>query len=76
MADALLGALGALLVASLATVIVYVLWFLSVALFTTVRRRRRETLAEELDRVLAEVLAGATTAPAGRHPGSGGHPRS
>ena len=46
----------ALVVGSLATLAFYALGFAGIALWTVVQARRRPTLADELDAVLAEIL--------------------
>jgi hypothetical protein len=45
-----------LVVGSLATLVGYVLAFAGIAVWTVVQARRRPTLADELDAVLAEIL--------------------
>ncbi len=45
-----------LVVGSLATLAFYALGFAGIALWTVVQARRRPTLADELDAVLAEIL--------------------
>lgn len=55
MADLLRIVLGVLVVASLAAIVVYVVTFAAAAAWTVLASRRRDPLAEELDRVLAGV---------------------
>jgi hypothetical protein len=45
-----------LVVGSLATLVGYVLAFAGIAVWTVVQARRRPTLADEFDAVLAEIL--------------------
>ena len=45
-----------LVVGSLATLAAYTLAFAGIAVWTVVQARRRPTLADELDAVLAEIL--------------------
>jgi len=46
-----------LVVGSMAMIVAYALAFASISVWTLVEARRRPALAEELDRVLAEILA-------------------
>jgi hypothetical protein len=48
--------LGVLVVASLATIVAYVVVFLGVAAWAVLTRSRRDPLADELDSVLAEIV--------------------
>jgi len=59
MIDLLQIVLGVLVVASLATILAYVVIFLSVTVWTVLRHRgsRRDPLADELDAFLAELWA-------------------
>lgn len=50
-------ALGVLIVASLATIIVYAIIFLSVAAWTALRGSRYDPMEEDLDAFLAELWA-------------------
>jgi len=60
--------LGVLLVASLATIVVYVVALLAVTAWTALTSHRRDPLADELDRALAEIFElQAGTAPAVKH---------
>jgi hypothetical protein len=69
--------LGVLVVASLATIVVYVVAFVAVAAWAVLTSHRREPLADELDRVLAEIVEPQVPiASAVRHDGGlGGVPR-
>jgi hypothetical protein len=55
MATVLDFALGVLIVASLVTIIVYAVIFLSVTAWTALRGSRRDPMEEELDAFLAEL---------------------
>ena len=65
MVDALHIMLGVLLVASLAAILLYALAFFALASWTVLAGSRRDPLADELDRFLAEI---ATPGPAGAPP--------
>lgn len=62
--------LGVLVVVSLATIVAYALVFLAVAAWTVLTASRRDPLADELDRVLAEIVG--PRAPLARAPGPAG----
>ncbi|MDA8148675.1 MAG: hypothetical protein M0Z93_07855 [Actinomycetota bacterium] len=78
MIDVLRIVLGVLVGASLATIAGYVVVFLAVAAWTVLTSSRRDPLADELDRVLADIvgpqaLVVGTSKPAGQ---LGGESRS
>lgn len=68
MVDVLRILLGVLMVASLVTIIAYVVIFLAVAAWTVLSSSRRDPLADELEDALAEILGapGATRRPGRR----------
>ncbi|MDA8355751.1 MAG: hypothetical protein M0Z95_05545 [Actinomycetota bacterium] len=62
--------LGALVVASLAAIVVYVVAFVAVAAWTVLTSHWCDPLADELDRVLAEIVGPQVlTASAVKHDG-------
>lgn len=68
--------LGVLVVASLATIVAYIVVFFGVAAWTALTSHRRDPLADELDRVLAGIVGpGAPLTSPGEDHGDVGRPR-